>query len=87
MDPKALKKLVKTCREMGIKHYKGDGFEFELTAEAPVKRALPRKSAQERAITDEPQTNPDFDTDTLTEDQILMWSVQEDSDNQFEIGR
>jgi hypothetical protein len=38
MDSKQLKKLVKTCRSLGITHYKCDtGEEFTITPEAPTK--------------------------------------------------
>lgn len=69
MDAKTLKKLVKTCRELGVLNYKGDGFEFTLSHDAPVK--APKKTAKSKApIT--PDT--EFETDTLTEEQLLMWS-------------
>ena len=69
MDPKALKKLVKVCREMGVKSYKGDGFEFTLTDDAP------RKATKKSVIPTASTPDEDFETDSLTQEQILMWSA------------
>ena len=70
MDPKALKKLVKTCREMGITHYKGVDFEFTLSLDAPAKKDT-KKSAKVANADDKEE----FETDSLTEEQLLMWSA------------
>lgn len=69
MDPKALKKLVKTCREMGITHYKGPDFEFTLSHDAPVKTKKSKKGQETEAV------GSDFETDSLTPEQLLMWSA------------
>jgi hypothetical protein len=69
MDPKELKKLVKTCRSLGINHYKGEGFEFTL-GDAPEKP----KRITAKSVTNHEQPE-EIESDTLTEDQLLMWSV------------
>ena len=73
MTPKELKKLVKLCRDMGVKSYKGEGFEFTLTDEAPVK--TPHKAFINSAGV---QTD-DIESDTLTPEQIMWWSAVGDS--------
>lgn len=70
-NPKELKKLVKACREAGIKQFKGNGYEFTLTDEAPVKRSNARKN---NVITNVEPADSSFESDTLTEDALLMWS-------------
>lgn len=67
MDPKNLKKLVKVCRELGILNYKGEGFEFTLSHDAPVK-AKPVKAKADTSDTK-------FESDSLTDEQLLMWST------------
>jgi glutamine synthetase len=68
MTPKELKKLVKMCRDMGITTYKGPDFEFTLGD-------LPEKPSRKNAAAPVVSDNSNFETDTLTEDQLLMWSV------------
>ena len=72
VSPKELERLAKMCRKAGIKSFKSPEFEFTLTDEAPqktTKAAIKASNAQ--------YNNPDkdFETDTLTEDQLLMWSA------------
>lgn len=70
---KELKKLVKLCREVGIKSFKGEGFEFTITDEAPVKSVKGKSSVPAHSTTVETDLN--FESDTLTESQLLMWSA------------
>lgn len=72
MTPKELKKLVKACRDMGITTYKGPDFEFTL-GDVPAKPQRKSTAARSQSNTDD---NSTFETDTLTEDQLLMWSAQ-----------
>lgn len=69
MTPKELEKLVKTCRKMGIKSYKGPDFEFTLTDDAPVKAS---KSA---ILKEKSNVQGDVESDSLTADEMLFWSA------------
>ena len=74
MDLKALKKLAAACRKAGIKKYTSPEFSFELTddiPEAPVKKSV-------ATINDLPMMTDTVDgsADDLTEEQLLLWSVQ-----------
>lgn len=70
-NPKDIKKLANMCRKAGIKHFKCDGMEFTLDDEPvkPTKQSSKAPSAE---------TNAEFETDTLTNEQLLMWSVHTD---------
>lgn len=65
--PKELKKLIKMCRELGVKSYKGDGFEFQLSDDIPVKQS--KKTAQASAQASE------FESDEISPEQLLWWSA------------
>lgn len=67
MSPKELKKLAKTCRDLGITHYKGPDFEFSLSDHPPVKPS--RKAAQPTEVQGE------VESDGLSEQELLYWSV------------
>ena len=77
-DPKALKKLAAACRKAGIKTYKCGDLEFTLTDEAPVSEYKATKRKQSPTKISDVDTA--FDTDTLTEDQLLMWSTGDAND-------
>jgi hypothetical protein len=68
-DLKALKKLADACRKAGIKHYKDTNMEFTLTDDAPVSTYKKKKSVGDL---DQEYTIP---TDSLTEEQLLFYSV------------
>lgn len=69
-DLKALKKLADACRKAGIKHYKDAQMEFTLTDDAPVSNyKRKQKTPQYTSNTDV------LSQDTLTEEQLLMWST------------
>lgn len=77
LSPKELKKLVKTCREMGIKHYKGPDFEFTLTDEVPVKS---KKGTEVSTLTSatpkNPSEHPKIESDeTMTDEALMFWST------------
>ncbi len=70
-DPKALKKLVETCRKVGIKTFKGEGFEFTLTDESP--KVVKQKQVTAPVIASTPD---EFDSGPImTEEQMLYWST------------
>lgn len=68
MSPKELKKLADACRKAGIRHYKHGDIEFTLTEDAP------RKASSKKQSPPEATPDSDFETDSLTQEQILMWS-------------
>lgn len=76
MTPKELKKLAAACRASGIKHYKSGDIEFTLSDDAPVS-TYKRKQVTQDSSTNS-TTSVEFETDSLTEDQLLMWSVRAD---------
>lgn len=73
MDPKALKALAKACREAGITKYREGDIEFTLTPDAPLSEYKKKKSFS-------PEVTP-IETDTLTDDQLLMWSTGNTQDS------
>lgn len=66
ISPKELKKLAKACREAGIKAFKGPNFEFTLDDLPPVTL---RNSSKKEDLPVE------FQSDNLTDEQILFYSV------------
>ena len=75
-DLKELKKLADACRKAGIKHFKSNDFEFTLTDDIPVSNYKKRKVAAEVSA----PAPSIFETDTLTEEQLLNWSSGYDFD-------
>ena len=73
IDPKALKKIAKACREAGIKHYKCPEFEFTLTEEEPAPRA---KASEKGAAPAANGNSSDFKSDSLSPEDLLYWSVR-----------
>jgi hypothetical protein len=71
---KELKKIAKACREAGIKVYKGEGFELTFTDEAPEPKR-PRKAASGPTSVVSSPANEKFTTDSLSEEELLMWSA------------
>ena len=69
-NPKELKKLIALCRKTGIKSFKNADFEFTLTDSEPVVK----KNTTVRNNTSFVQQD-DFETDSLTNDQMLFWSA------------
>lgn len=67
--PKELIKLANACRKAGIKHFRCGDYEFSLSDEAPVSNYKRKQSAKVVETTNE------FESDSLTEDQLLMWST------------
>lgn len=69
-DAKALKKLADTCRKVGIKTFKGDGFEFTLSDEVPVSSYKRKKEAAK------PESDAkDFESDSISDEALLFWSA------------
>lgn len=71
MTPKELKQLVKICREMGVKNYKSDKFEFTLSDEAPAKPVKTKSKSQ--AV--ESTSSDKIESDSLTAEEMLFWSA------------
>ena len=69
MSPKELTKLAAACRKAGIKSFKNAEIEFTLTDEAPVSNYKKKQEPLQLA------NNYLVETDSLTEEQLLMWSV------------
>lgn len=68
---KEIKKLADACRKAGIISFKGCGIEFTLSDEAP--RSPAQRRAQATPVQFVEQT--DVETDDLTPDQLLFYSV------------
>lgn len=81
MDHKALKKLADACRKAGIKHFKNSEVEFTLSDEGPVSNYKKRTSAQPSSQLIE-TTDSIFQSDQLTEEQLLLWSTPGDEGTQ-----
>lgn len=73
-DYKALKKLADTCRKAGITHFKSAEFEFTLTDSLPEPA---RKSTKKATASESPISEGLFETDSLTEEQLLFYSVND----------
>lgn len=78
-DPKALKKIADACRKAGITQFKNAEFEFTLSPDGPVSSYKRRKAKTnpeaQGAVIDE-----SFQSDMLTEEQLLMWSSLDPSE-------
>lgn len=72
MDSKELKKLVKACRELGVLHYKTPEIEFTLSHDAPIKV---NKSEQTFTSAND---SKDFESDSLTPEELMFWSAAPD---------
>lgn len=70
MNLKELKRLAAACRKAGISHFKSADYEFTLTEEQP-------KSAyrQAKAATQPSGDSGKFESDSLTNDELLFWST------------
>ena len=69
-DSKALKKLADACRKAGIKHFKNADLEFTLSDEGPVSNY--KKRTASAPLSEAAQV---FKQETLTDEQILFWSL------------
>jgi len=72
--PKDLKKLADTCRKAGIKSFKYGNLEFTLADEIPESNYKKSKQTKSQLQNNTPQLK-DIPTDTLTEEQLLYYSV------------
>ena len=70
LSPKELIKLAAACRKAGIKSYKTQDFEFTLTDDMPVKQSKNQQPTYKDSI-----QGDSVETDSLTQDQLLMWSA------------
>lgn len=74
-DFKKLKKIADTCRKAGIKHFKCPEFEFTLADDTSVHSYVDNKSKSDLNASNSHSTT--IETDTLTEEQLMMWSSGE----------
>jgi len=63
MTPKELVKLAQACRKAGISHYKCGDLEFTL---GPKEEVFYQEKKQKQG---------DVETEELSDDALLMWSV------------
>lgn len=68
-DIKLLKKLADACRKAGIETFEGYGFKFTLGASVPENTKSAKKAATFNDV------DKAFESDTLTPEQLLHWSV------------
>lgn len=66
-DTKALKKLVATCRKLGIKTFKSS--EFEFTLDDYVKLPIKASKSKAQSVQDEV-----IESDELSLEQLLAWN-------------
>lgn len=74
-DLKALKKLADMCRKCGIKSFKSGAFEFTLSEDVPVSNYKKSKENNQVPLS---MPNTSFQSDTLTEDELMFWSTGAD---------
>lgn len=67
-DLKQLNKLIQLCRKQGVKVIKIDNMELTLSDDLPTK---PGK----KQLAPQPQTPSIFESDSLTDEQLLDWSL------------
>ena len=79
MDFKEIKKLAAMCRAAGIHSFKCADYEFTLTHEAPVSPYKKRQATKTKQSVTNATINEQFETDSLTEEQLLNWSVRDPS--------
>lgn len=79
LDLKALKKLAAACRKAGIKTYKSADFEITLSDDMPT---TPYKLKSKKASSNTTVQNlEEVETEQLTQDQLLFYSVRLDEEN------
>ncbi len=77
-DAKALKKLAAACRAAGITSFKGDGIEFTLSTEAPVKI-----NSKGKIVAAPKDLGPnEVESDELSAEALMYWSVGGDENSQ-----
>lgn len=72
--PKELKKLATACRKAGIKSLKCEGFEFTLADQMPETKTARKKATQSSGDL-QSVIDADFESEGLTQDQLINWSV------------
>lgn len=79
MTPKDLKKLAAACRAAGITTFKNSEVEFTL-GDAPL-RSYTKRTQKTEVGTVGPLTSENaFESDTLTDEQLLLWSAPGDTE-------
>lgn len=74
LDYKALKKIADACRKAGITHFKNADFEFTLSPDGPVSNYKKKQNKETFS-----SNNDILSTDSLTDEQLLMWSALDPS--------
>ncbi len=75
MDIKALRKLARECRKLGITHLKTEGVELDITGDVtPARRRTRRASPVNEALFNEPDTAQQQQR-ALNEYDLLFWST------------
>lgn len=69
-SPKEIKKLAAACRAAGITHFKCGDIEFSLDVTPKADKASPAEAKKPYH-----GEQGEIESDTLTEEQMLMWSV------------
>ena len=77
-DQKDLAKLIALCRKTGVQSIRVDNIEFHLGERPQILSSSPRAALPKASPT---SSGPDIiESDEMTEDQLLMWSVNETGD-------
>lgn len=74
-DIKNLKKLADACRKAGIKSFKNAEFEFTLSDDVPLSSYKKRMITKQPKLEDSSVPVADLITDSLTQEQLLLWST------------
>lgn len=75
-DVKELERIAKACRKAGIKTFKGFGMEFTLTEDLP-QSAYKQAKAAKGPKTESNVGSDMIESDSLTDEALLLWSVQD----------
>lgn len=79
MDIKELKRIAAACRKAGISHFKSADYEFTLTEDVPLTAYKQAKAALHSTQKTSSQGD-DIESDGLTEQDLLFWSVGKTDD-------
>lgn len=85
VDLKLLKKLASTCRKLGIQSFKTQSFEFTLSDDIRAVEKSSKKQFKSSSPLHSLGPDDDFKTDSLTEEELLLWSSQSEETDSKEI--
>lgn len=80
---KDLKKLAQVCRKAGITSFKmhqDQSYEFQLDTNYEIAKPSTKKAKETTSY----PSDTKFETDSLTESELLLWSVRDPSQEQQE---